>query len=175
MRWRGRATLRHARQHPDPDPPSSMNARRRLIVALLLAAVALAFADASVVALALPDLYGEFDTTIVGVSWVLTTYALAVAIAAVPGGGRCTGACSRSISCSPAPPCLPRRRSSPVPPAASRSCSAPERRRASAPRCCSPDRCRSWSRWCRARDGVVDGGRWPPRSVPPSDRHSAGC
>jgi len=61
-----------------------MNSRRRLIVALLLAAVALAFADASVVALALPELYGEFDTTIVGVSWVLTTYALAVAIAALP-------------------------------------------------------------------------------------------
>ena len=53
-------------------------------VILLLAAVALAFADASVVALALPELYGEFDTTIVGVSWVLTTYALAVAVAAIP-------------------------------------------------------------------------------------------
>ena len=61
-----------------------MSSRRRLIVALLLAAVALAFADASVVALALPELYGEFDTSIVGVSWVLTTYALAVAIAAIP-------------------------------------------------------------------------------------------
>lgn len=51
---------------------------------LLIAAVALAFADASVVALALPDLYGEFDTSIVGVSWVLTTYALAVTVTAVP-------------------------------------------------------------------------------------------
>jgi MFS family permease len=50
----------------------------------VIAAVGLAFADASVVALALPDLYGEFDTSIVGVSWVLTTYALAVAAAAVP-------------------------------------------------------------------------------------------
>ncbi len=51
---------------------------------VLLVAVALAFADASVVALALPDMYADFDTTIVGVSWVLTTYALAVAIVAVP-------------------------------------------------------------------------------------------
>jgi MFS family permease len=51
---------------------------------LLIAAVALAFADASVVALALPDLYGEFDTSIVGVSWVLTTYALAVTVTAIP-------------------------------------------------------------------------------------------
>jgi len=58
--------------------------RQRVVVALLIGAVALAFADASVVALALPDLYGEFDTTIVGVSWVLTTYALAVAVASVP-------------------------------------------------------------------------------------------
>ena len=39
---------------------------------------------ASVVALALPDLYAEFDTTIVGVSWVLTSYALVVAVTAVP-------------------------------------------------------------------------------------------
>ncbi|HEY5877197.1 MAG TPA: MFS transporter, partial [Ilumatobacteraceae bacterium] len=61
-----------------------MTVRQRIVVALLIGAVALAFADASVVALALPDLYGEFDTTIVGVSWVLTTYALAVAIASVP-------------------------------------------------------------------------------------------
>ena len=58
--------------------------RQRILVALLIGAVALAFADASVVALALPDLYGEFDTSIVGVSWVLTTYALAVAVASVP-------------------------------------------------------------------------------------------
>ena len=61
-----------------------MTVRQRVVVALLIGAVALAFADASVVALALPDLYGEFDTTIVGVSWVLTTYALAVAVASVP-------------------------------------------------------------------------------------------
>ena len=61
-----------------------MRARHRIVVALLIGAVALAFADASVVALALPDLYGEFDTTIVGVSWVLTTYALAVALTSIP-------------------------------------------------------------------------------------------
>ena len=61
-----------------------MTARQRLVTALLIGAVGLAFADASVVALALPDLYGEFDTSIVGVSWVLTTYALVVAITAIP-------------------------------------------------------------------------------------------
>ena len=61
-----------------------MGARQRLVAALLVGAVGLAFADASVVALALPDLYGEFDTSIVGVSWVLTSYALTVAVTAVP-------------------------------------------------------------------------------------------
>ena len=55
-----------------------MTARQRIVTALLIGAVGLAFADASVVALALPDLYGEFDTTITGVSWVLITYALVV-------------------------------------------------------------------------------------------------
>jgi MFS family permease len=61
-----------------------VTARRRIVTALVIAAVGLAFADASVVALALPDLYGEFDTSIVGVSWVLTTYALVVALVAIP-------------------------------------------------------------------------------------------
>jgi MFS family permease len=55
-----------------------------VLALLLLAAVGLAFADASVVTLALPDLYATFHTTVVGVSWVLTTYALVVAVAAVP-------------------------------------------------------------------------------------------
>jgi MFS family permease len=44
--------------------------------------VAVAFADSSIVVLALPDLYGAFDTSIVGVSWVITSYNLVVAVAA---------------------------------------------------------------------------------------------
>jgi MFS family permease len=48
---------------------------------LLVAAVGLAFADASVVVRALPAMYGEFGTSIVGVSWVLTAYALVTALA----------------------------------------------------------------------------------------------
>ncbi|MGN9911920.1 MFS transporter [Phytohabitans sp. LJ34] len=51
--------------------------------ATLTGVVALAFADASIVALALPAIYARFDTTIVGVSWVLTGYAVAVTAAAV--------------------------------------------------------------------------------------------
>ena len=46
------------------------------------AAVAVAFADSSIVVLALPDVYGAFDTSIVGVSWVITAYNLVVAVVA---------------------------------------------------------------------------------------------
>jgi MFS family permease len=54
-----------------------------VLAALLVIAVGLAFADASVVVLALPDIYREFSTTVVGVSWVLTAYALVVTVAAL--------------------------------------------------------------------------------------------
>ena len=53
------------------------------LAALLVVAVGLAFADAAVVVLALPDIYGQFHTSMVGVSWVLTTYAVVVAVAAL--------------------------------------------------------------------------------------------
>jgi MFS family permease len=49
----------------------------------LVAAVAVAFADSSIVVLALPELYGRFDTTIEGVSWVVTAYNAAVAVTAI--------------------------------------------------------------------------------------------
>ncbi len=49
----------------------------------LAASVAVAFADSSIVVLALPDLYGAFDTTIVGVSWVITSYNVVVALVAL--------------------------------------------------------------------------------------------
>ena len=51
--------------------------------AALTAAVAVAFADSSIVVLALPELYGRFDTTIEGVSWVVTAYNAAVAVTAL--------------------------------------------------------------------------------------------
>jgi MFS family permease len=53
------------------------------MLAFVALAVAAASADSSVVALALPQLYGDFKTTIVGVSWVLTSYNAAVAASAV--------------------------------------------------------------------------------------------
>jgi predicted MFS family arabinose efflux permease len=49
----------------------------------LAAGVAVAFADSSIVVLALPDLYGEYDTTLVGVSWVITSYNVVVALTAL--------------------------------------------------------------------------------------------
>jgi predicted MFS family arabinose efflux permease len=52
-------------------------------VAAVAAAVAVAFADSSIVVLALPELYAEFDTTIEGVAWVITSYNLVLAIAAL--------------------------------------------------------------------------------------------
>ena len=57
--------------------------RSRVAAWLLVVAVGLAFADASIVVLALPRIYGKFDTTIVGVSWVLTAYAVIVTVVAL--------------------------------------------------------------------------------------------
>jgi hypothetical protein len=59
--------------------------------ALLLGAVALAFADSSIVVLALPELLQRFETEIAPVSWVITSYNLALALgalAAIPLGRR---------------------------------------------------------------------------------------
>lgn len=56
---------------------------RRGLSAPLAAAVAVAFADSSIVVLALPELYGRFHTTITGVSWVVTAYNVAVAATAL--------------------------------------------------------------------------------------------
>jgi len=56
---------------------------KRGLSAPLTAAVAVAFADSSIVVLALPELYARFNTTIEGVSWVVTAYNLAVAVTAL--------------------------------------------------------------------------------------------
>lgn len=63
----------------------------RVLTLAVVTAVAVAFADSSIVVLALPDLYDAFDTSIVGVSWVITSYNLVVALGAfalVPIVGR---------------------------------------------------------------------------------------
>src|ERR671931_658050 len=53
--------------------------RAGVAVAAVAAVVGLAFADSSIVVLALPQLYGRFHTSIQGVAWVLTAYNIAVA------------------------------------------------------------------------------------------------
>src|SRR5665647_2417216 len=50
---------------------------------LLVGAVAVAFADSSIVVLALPDLLREWGSSIGGVSWVVTAYNLVLALASL--------------------------------------------------------------------------------------------
>ncbi len=50
----------------------------------LAASVAVVLADSSIVTLGLPDILQEFDGTVFGVSWVLTAFNLALALAIVP-------------------------------------------------------------------------------------------
>jgi MFS family permease len=62
--------------------PERWEWRKRPLAFVVAAAVAVAFADSSIVVLALPDLYSAFNTSIVGVSWVITSYNLVVAVGA---------------------------------------------------------------------------------------------
>lgn len=68
-----------------PDDPTTVahgGPRRRLLTAVICVAVAVAFADSSIVVLALPALYSAFRSSIVGVSWVITSYNVVVAVVA---------------------------------------------------------------------------------------------
>jgi MFS family permease len=53
-------------------------------LAALALAVGLVLADSSIVVLALPQIYRELDTSIAGVTWVLVSFNLVMALAAVP-------------------------------------------------------------------------------------------
>jgi MFS family permease len=61
------------------DPP-----RRRALGAALALAVGLVLADGSVVVLALPEIYRDLDTSVTGVTWVLISFNLVLAAAALP-------------------------------------------------------------------------------------------
>jgi MFS family permease len=63
---------------------SAINAAPRPRVAALALAVGVVLADSSIVVLALPDIYRELDTSISGVTWVLVSFNLVMALAAVP-------------------------------------------------------------------------------------------
>jgi MFS family permease len=53
-------------------------------VAALALAVGIVLADSSIVVLALPEIYRELDTSVAGVTWVLVSFNLVMALAAVP-------------------------------------------------------------------------------------------
>ena len=53
-------------------------------VAALALAVGIVLADSSIVVLALPDIYRDLDTSVAGVTWVLISFNLVMALAAVP-------------------------------------------------------------------------------------------
>ena len=63
--------------------PAVRQGWRVLLLAAVATAVAVAFADSSIVVLALPELYASFDTTIEGVAWVITSYNLVLAVCAL--------------------------------------------------------------------------------------------
>ena len=53
-------------------------------MALWAGTLGVVLADSSVVTLALPDVLREYDTTVFGVSWVLTSFNLVLALAILP-------------------------------------------------------------------------------------------
>ncbi|HEX8689644.1 MAG TPA: MFS transporter, partial [Solirubrobacterales bacterium] len=53
-------------------------------LAALAIAVGLVLADSSIVVLALPEIYRELDTSVAGVTWVLISFNVVLALAAVP-------------------------------------------------------------------------------------------
>jgi MFS family permease len=61
-----------------------LSASPRPRLAALAIAVGLVLADSSIVILALPEIYRQLDTSIAGVTWVLVSFNLVMALAAVP-------------------------------------------------------------------------------------------
>jgi MFS family permease len=61
-----------------------LSAAPRPRLAALAIAVGLVLADSSIVVLALPEIYRELDTSVAGVTWVLVSFNLVMALAAVP-------------------------------------------------------------------------------------------
>ena len=78
-----RTSARMAASPPAADPAPRRPGSQLALEIALAVSVAVAFADSSIVVLALPELYVEFETSIPGISWVVTAYNLAVVIAAL--------------------------------------------------------------------------------------------
>src|SRR5262249_9137569 len=80
---RGRAPQVTTDLHARPSPGSVSGVPRLVSIAVLIIPIGVAFAGSSIVVLALPRLYGQPETPIVGVSWVITAYNAAVAVVAL--------------------------------------------------------------------------------------------
>src|SRR4051812_33641315 len=69
---------------PSPDRGTERRARPQPREFVLAATVGIVLADSSVVTLALPEILRRFDTTVFGVSWVLTVFNVVLAAAILP-------------------------------------------------------------------------------------------
>jgi hypothetical protein len=80
-----------ASRHPDRGPPGAASESARGVELIWAATVGLVLADSSVVTLALPDIVRRFETTVFGVSWVLTSFNVVLALAVVPAARLAAG------------------------------------------------------------------------------------
>jgi hypothetical protein len=69
---------------PSPDRGAEGRAPQRSHELLLAATVGIVLAASSIVTLALPEVLRRFDTTVSGVSWVLTVFNVVLAAAILP-------------------------------------------------------------------------------------------
>jgi hypothetical protein len=72
-----------------PGPARAAAGRGRELV--WAATVGLVLADSSIVTLALPEMLRRFETTVLGVSWVLTAFNIVLALAVLPAARLATG------------------------------------------------------------------------------------
>jgi MFS family permease len=98
-----------------PARLAAADRRRRWRELVWAGTVGLVLADSSVVTLALPEILRRFDTTVLGVSWVLTAFNLVLALAVLPAArlaagrgaavwsGGVLGFAAASLACAVAP------------------------------------------------------------------------
>lgn len=85
---------------PEPAAGASGRAGKRLQQLLLALAVGLILSDSSVVTLALPAILRDFDSSVNAVAWVLISFNLALALAALRGARLARGRAHRAFTIS---------------------------------------------------------------------------
>ena len=73
-----------------------MSSRQRPQTIAWALSVGVVLADSSIVTLALPEILREYDTSVFGVSWVLTAYNIFLAALIIPAAGLARGGPSGS-------------------------------------------------------------------------------